>query len=108
MLIPMLADAKQMPAVSTGSMSGYKAEPGRKVATVLELFCISDRGNQRGCRLRTNPFDLRNSLTDFTLLKDLIDSAIEVCNAEVDFPQELIKVSDCLSEQRGKAVVRIL
>jgi len=77
MLTPTLAYTHHNPAVTARMLARYETKPGRQVSAIFEVGTITDRRYHRGCRLWSDPSDLRNPLADLAGLEDRIDLPIE-------------------------------
>ncbi|MFO7758392.1 MAG: hypothetical protein R6V26_07925 [Roseovarius sp.] len=62
MLVSAFAEACQDRSISTGMLAWEQPEPGRPVVPVVEVAAITDRGNDRGSSLRSDPTDTTNPL----------------------------------------------
>ena len=69
MLTPTLADTHHNPAVAARMLARYESKPSRQVSAILEVGTITDRRYHRGCRLWSDPSDLRNPLQTSLALK---------------------------------------
>jgi hypothetical protein len=98
-LITMFANYEQMTAVSTGTVPGYKAEPGGPTGTLLELLSISHSGHQGRGGVGGLPFSLGDPLTELALLKPLSDSPVKDRNSDINHSSEFIEIGESLSEE---------
>ena len=87
MSVASLANAEEVRSVPAGTLARNKAEPGRKVTAVSEVFGIRYGGND-GCRcLGTDAFNLRKALAGLTGFEHRIDTPVESGDAFVELTQ---------------------
>lgn len=103
----MFAEFEQMATVSTCTVSRHEAEPGGQMTAIFELPGIPYGGDQGRGGFRAHPFDLGNPLTGVALLKHLGDSLINVGDAQINLPSELIEIGHAIPEKRCQTIVGI-
>lgn len=94
MLVAPLRDAHQHGPISTGELPRDEADPGGKVATVLELRTIANSDYDCGRRLRTDALDLRNALACLAIAEHHIDLLVEDGDTAVEIAEEVVKLAE--------------
>jgi hypothetical protein len=104
MPVSSLADAEQVRSVPAGTLAGNKAEPGRKMAAILEVFGIGYRRDNRRRCLGADSFNLRTALADLTGFEHRIDTSVESSDAFVDLTQLIHQISKHLTRDWRQGV----
>ena len=88
------ADPKQAGFAATGSLFGNKSKPSRKLPSVLEASPVTNSGDQRRSRYRSDPFNPANTLAHLVGTKEVSDALGVSCNAMIQFTELFANVAD--------------
>jgi hypothetical protein len=87
-LAAAFGDTHHHGAIATRMLARHQPEPGCQVAAVLEVGAVTDRRYHGGRRLRPDPSDLGDPLTNVAGLEDRANLSIESLDAIVDLKHE--------------------
>jgi hypothetical protein len=77
MLVVPFAYAHQKPFVATGMLLRHKSHPGSHMPPILELFAVTDSGDNSGCRFGADTANPGDPLAIWICPKDLIDAPVK-------------------------------
>src|SRR5712672_783372 len=100
-----LGDTHHHCAIAARMLARYQPQPGCQVPAVLEVGSVADRRYHRGCRLRPDPSDLGDPLTNVAGLEDRANLSIESLDAIVDLKHEGVQTRDDFSHHLSQLIV---
>lgn len=103
--VTALADVKQTGLTATRSLFGNEPKPGRKLPPVLEARPVTNSGNQRRGRYRSDPFDPTNTLAHLVGPKEVPDALCVSCNALIQFIEFFAHITGQFDEQCTQQVI---
>ena len=74
--VAALADAEKLLLASGGVFAGNQPDPGCELAALAECSTISDRGDERGGRERSDPRDRIQALAGLALLRGSLNQRL--------------------------------
>lgn len=97
--ITTFADAEETVSTATRSLLGHEAEPGGKLATVLEAASITDRSHQRRRAQWADAFDFAETLAYLATAVAFADPPIPGRDPAIELDQLNLQLANQTSDQ---------